>query len=109
MSTLNVRKPEANYIPFANKPIFLCLIEFITFCFLFSFFRVADILSSPVTRYIVGYKKEESDLLLKFLFDHVALSQDLQTRVKWTPGTVVVWDVSFSSQQRLNPILFSFR
>ncbi|KAL2008791.1 hypothetical protein VTN00DRAFT_6985 [Thermoascus crustaceus] len=45
-----------------------------------------------VTRYIVGFKKEESDFLLKFLFDHIALSQDLQTRVKWTPGTVVVWD-----------------
>lgn len=48
-----------------------------------------------VTRYIVGYKKEESEHLLKFLFDHIALSQDLQTRIKWAPGTVVVWDVSF--------------
>lgn len=48
-----------------------------------------------VTRYIVGYKKEESEYLLKFLFDHIALSQDLQTRIKWAPGTVVVWDVSF--------------
>jgi len=44
------------------------------------------------TRYIVGFKKEESDYLLKFLFDHMALSQDIQTRVKWAPGTVVVWD-----------------
>ncbi|KAJ6157368.1 hypothetical protein N7470_004960 [Penicillium chermesinum] len=44
------------------------------------------------TRYIVGYKKEESDYLLKFLFDHIALSQDLQARVRWRPGTVVVWD-----------------
>jgi sulfonate dioxygenase len=53
-----------------------------------------------VTRYIVGYKKEESDSLLKFLFDHIALSQDLQTRVKWAPGTVVVWDVSYLSMSR---------
>jgi len=45
-----------------------------------------------VTRSIVGYKKEESDFLLKFLFDHIALSQDLQTRIRWKPGTVVVWD-----------------
>lgn len=45
-----------------------------------------------VTRYIVGYKKEESDALLKFLYDHIALSQDLQTRVRWKAGTVVVWD-----------------
>ena len=47
-----------------------------------------------VTRYIVGYKKEESDYLLKFLYDHIALSQDLQTRIRWKAGTVVVWDVS---------------
>lgn len=44
------------------------------------------------TRYVVGLKKEESDYLLKFLYDHIALSQDLQARVKWAPGTVVVWD-----------------
>lgn len=44
------------------------------------------------TRRIVGFKKEESDMLLKFLFDHIALSQDIQCRVKWQPGTVVVWD-----------------
>ncbi|KAL4981424.1 hypothetical protein BDW68DRAFT_172411 [Aspergillus falconensis] len=44
------------------------------------------------TRHIVGYKKEESDFLLKFLYDHIALSQDIQTRVRWRPGTVVVWD-----------------
>ena len=46
------------------------------------------------TRYIIGFKKEESDYLLKFLYDHIALSADLQARVKWAPGTVVVWDVS---------------
>ncbi|ORY13567.1 hypothetical protein BCR34DRAFT_510846 [Clohesyomyces aquaticus] len=44
------------------------------------------------TRRIVGFKKEESDYLLKFLFDHVAKGQDFQARVKWAPGTVVVWD-----------------
>jgi hypothetical protein len=48
-----------------------------------------------VTRFIVGYKKEESDALLKFLYDHIALSQDIQTRVRWRAGTVVVWDVSY--------------
>ena len=45
------------------------------------------------TRYIVGFKKEESDMLLKFLYEHMAYSQDLQCRVKWEKGTVVVWDV----------------
>jgi sulfonate dioxygenase len=54
-----------------------------------------------VTRYIVGYKKEESDYLLKFLFDHIALSQDVQTRIKWAPGTVVVWDVGFPLSLKL--------
>ncbi|EWC44959.1 hypothetical protein DRE_01018 [Drechslerella stenobrocha 248] len=51
------------------------------------------------TRYIIGYKKEESDFLLKFLYDHVALGQDFQARLKWAPGTVVVWDnrVTFHS------------
>jgi len=44
------------------------------------------------TRNIVGYKKEESDFLLKFLYDHIALGADFQARVKWAPKTVVVWD-----------------
>ena len=50
-----------------------------------------------VTRYIVGYKKEESDALLKFLYDHVALGADFHTRVKWTEKAVVVWDVSHAT------------
>ena len=44
------------------------------------------------TRRIVGYKKEESDFLLNFLYDHIAKGQDFQARVKWARGTVVVWD-----------------
>jgi sulfonate dioxygenase len=44
------------------------------------------------TRRIIGFKKEESDFLLNFLYDHVAKGQDFQARVKWAPGTVVVWD-----------------
>ncbi|KAK3984053.1 putative alpha-ketoglutarate-dependent sulfonate dioxygenase [Cladorrhinum sp. PSN332] len=44
------------------------------------------------TRSIVGLKKEESDLLLKFLYDHLAYGADFQARVKWQEGTVVVWD-----------------
>jgi len=46
----------------------------------------------PVTREIVGFKKEESDVLLKFLYDHIGFGADFQARVKWQPGTVVVWD-----------------
>ncbi|KAJ9609864.1 hypothetical protein H2200_006193 [Cladophialophora chaetospira] len=44
------------------------------------------------TRYIVGFKQEESDYLLKFLYEHIAWSQDIQVRLRWRPGTVVVWD-----------------
>ncbi|KAG5929979.1 hypothetical protein E4U42_003633 [Claviceps africana] len=47
------------------------------------------------TRRIVGFKKEESDLLLQFLFRHLTDSQDLQCRVRWENGTVVVFDVGF--------------
>lgn len=55
------------------------------------------LIESSVTRHIIGYKQEESDNLLKFLYDHIALGQDFQVRVKWTPGDVVVWDVSWES------------
>ncbi|MCJ1354998.1 MAG: hypothetical protein MMC33_004989 [Icmadophila ericetorum] len=44
------------------------------------------------TRYIVGYKKEESDALLSFLYDHIAFGADFQARVRWEEKTVVVWD-----------------
>ncbi|PTB41843.1 hypothetical protein M441DRAFT_57935 [Trichoderma asperellum CBS 433.97] len=44
------------------------------------------------TRDIVGMKKEESDSILKFLYDHLAQGADFQARVKWEDKTVVVWD-----------------
>ncbi|KAI0475146.1 TauD-domain-containing protein [Xylariaceae sp. FL0804] len=44
------------------------------------------------TRDIIGMKKEESDAILKFLYDHIAYGADFQARVKWEEGTVVVWD-----------------
>ncbi|KAF8649898.1 hypothetical protein AX16_005657 [Volvariella volvacea WC 439] len=44
------------------------------------------------TTRIVGLKREESRTLLKFLYDHIDSSGDLQARVKWEPGTVVLWD-----------------
>jgi sulfonate dioxygenase len=52
--------------------------------------RRANILG--VTRKIVGYKQEESDALLKFLYDHIAFGADFHARVKWAAKTVVVWD-----------------
>ncbi|ROT42521.1 TauD-domain-containing protein [Sodiomyces alkalinus F11] len=44
------------------------------------------------TRQIVGLKTEESDAILKFLYEHIAWGADFQARVKWEEGTVVVWD-----------------
>jgi len=49
-----------------------------------------------VTRSIVGLKKEESEALLAFLFNHIGRGIDFQARVRWQPKTVVVWDVSIS-------------
>ncbi|OAA68285.1 alpha-ketoglutarate-dependent taurine dioxygenase [Niveomyces insectorum RCEF 264] len=44
------------------------------------------------TREIVGLKKEESNALLDFLYNHLAIGADFQARVKWEEKTVVVWD-----------------
>ncbi|TFK24604.1 alpha-ketoglutarate catabolism dioxygenase [Coprinopsis marcescibilis] len=44
------------------------------------------------TRRIVGFKQEESDFLLKFLYDHIAKGADFHIRASYKPGTVVVWD-----------------
>ncbi|KAF4119912.1 sulfonate dioxygenase [Geosmithia morbida] len=44
------------------------------------------------TREIVGLKKEESDAILKFLYEHIAWGADFHARVKWEEKTVVVWD-----------------
>lgn len=43
-------------------------------------------------RRIIELKKEESDYLLKFLYDHIEGAQDLQIRVSWQPNTVVLWN-----------------
>ncbi|KAG6846582.1 hypothetical protein H0H93_012998, partial [Arthromyces matolae] len=44
------------------------------------------------TKRIVGFKTEESEWLLKFLFDHIAKGADFQIRAPYNAGTVVVWD-----------------
>ncbi|KAF7345633.1 Alpha-ketoglutarate-dependent sulfonate dioxygenase [Mycena venus] len=48
--------------------------------------------NKQMTKSIVGMKREESDVLLNFLYDHVAMSTDHQVRIKWEPMSVVVWD-----------------
>ncbi|RFU75057.1 family taurine catabolism dioxygenase [Trichoderma arundinaceum] len=44
------------------------------------------------TKRIIGLQYEESDALLQLLFNHIALGQDFQVRVKWEEGTVALWD-----------------
>ncbi|TFY79890.1 hypothetical protein EWM64_g4125 [Hericium alpestre] len=44
------------------------------------------------TKRIVGFKVEESEYLLKFLFNHIATGADFQVRATYEPGTVVIWD-----------------
>jgi len=44
------------------------------------------------TKRIIGLKDEESDALLKLLFKHISLGQDLQVRLKWDDRTVALWD-----------------
>ncbi|KZS96166.1 TauD-domain-containing protein [Sistotremastrum niveocremeum HHB9708] len=49
-------------------------------------------INKQFTKGIVGLKREESDNILNFLYDHVAKNGESQARVHWTPGTVVLWD-----------------
>lgn len=53
------------------------------------------------TRNIIGYKQEESDALLKFLYDHISYGADFHARVRWAAKTVVVWDNRVTSHSAL--------
>ncbi|KAL3454265.1 hypothetical protein BJX65DRAFT_317935 [Aspergillus insuetus] len=44
------------------------------------------------TRRIVGWKEEESNTILNFLYNHIEHGQDWHIRIHWTPGTVAVYD-----------------
>jgi sulfonate dioxygenase len=48
--------------------------------------------NSSYTQSIIGFDDDESDYLLKFLFDHINRGHDFSCRVRYEPGTVVVWD-----------------
>ncbi|GAA6041403.1 hypothetical protein JCM8097_005230 [Rhodosporidiobolus ruineniae] len=54
--------------------------------------RKALFVNQGFTRSIVGLKQEESDAVLKLLFDHLAQGHDFQVRPQWAPGDVVIWD-----------------
>ncbi|KAF5364663.1 hypothetical protein D9758_005537 [Tetrapyrgos nigripes] len=61
-------------------------------------------INREMTKSIVGYKKQESDLILNFLYDHIAAGIDSQCRVKWAPKTVVLWD----NRNTLHSALFDY-
>lgn len=41
---------------------------------------------------IMGFKEEESDLMLKWLVDHVIRGHDFQARIQWERYSVVMFD-----------------
>lgn len=41
---------------------------------------------------IAGFKQSESDLLLKFLVDHVVMDHDFQAKVQWEANSVVIFN-----------------
>ncbi|KAL5044863.1 hypothetical protein BDW71DRAFT_215490 [Aspergillus fruticulosus] len=47
---------------------------------------------NALTTGIVGMKKEESEMLLGFLMNHIGRCLEHQVRVRWEPKTVVIWD-----------------
>ncbi|KAI0084558.1 hypothetical protein BDY19DRAFT_898334 [Irpex rosettiformis] len=44
------------------------------------------------TKRIVGVTKDESDAILKYLFDLTQLNHDLQVRFKWEKDSLAIWD-----------------
>ncbi|KAG0166119.1 hypothetical protein DFQ28_009011 [Apophysomyces sp. BC1034] len=44
------------------------------------------------TKHIVGLTKEESDAVLKHLYNHITGGVDFQVRLRWEEDTVAVWD-----------------
>jgi sulfonate dioxygenase len=48
------------------------------------------------TKSIVGFKKEESDALLGFLFEHIEKGADFRVRARYEKGSVVVWVSCYS-------------
>ncbi|KAH8655398.1 hypothetical protein BX600DRAFT_482921 [Xylariales sp. PMI_506] len=54
--------------------------------------KKALFVNSSYTQRIMGWDDEESDYMLKFLFDHVNRGQDFSCRVRYEPGTIVIWD-----------------
>ncbi len=54
--------------------------------------RKALYVNGGFTQRIKGMKPKESDMLLRFLYDHIAYGVAFQCRVRWEPHTVTMWD-----------------
>ena len=52
----------------------------------------AIFLNTEFVQNIVGLKEEESDLILKFLVNHICLGHDFQARIQWEKDSVVMFD-----------------
>ncbi|KAK5742618.1 hypothetical protein LTR17_003149 [Elasticomyces elasticus] len=48
--------------------------------------------NSSYTESIVGWDDDESDCILRFLFDHINRGHGFACSVRYEPGTVVIWD-----------------
>ena len=48
--------------------------------------------NSSYTQRIMGWDDEESDCILEFLYNHINRGHDFSCRVRYEPGTVVLWD-----------------
>lgn len=51
------------------------------------------------SRKIIGMKEEESDAILNLLYNHIERGADFQTRLRWKPRSVVLWDSEWCSCQ----------
>lgn len=50
------------------------------------------LVNGSFTERIVELGREESDALLRFLCRRISAAQAFQCRVRWQPGTLVIWD-----------------
>lgn len=56
------------------------------------------------SRKIKGLKEEESEAILQLLYNHIEKGADFQTRLRWKPRTVVLWDSKCLYTHTLSPI-----
>jgi taurine dioxygenase len=54
--------------------------------------RRALFVNSAFTSVIPSLTREESDAVLQLLYRHIERSLSFQTRIRWTPDLVIVWD-----------------